>query len=377
MLLHLFLRMVNPLGLSIIIVALFSVSLGLAVFLDSVSVSLLIHLSAVTLLLYFIRALKMDLDEFSHWIRTTDGRNTALLHGEYELQGPLKSLGSEYVQTIRDAFRMGYELQDTVAELAHSAGELVDNADRVAENTQAQTKATESTAAAVTEISQSVEEVTSRLEETRGLAVTAGDYAKQGSARLAEVKEEVKQVEVLAKNTEQLLMEFEVQSSKVAEMSDLVRNIADQTNLLALNAAIEAARAGDHGRGFSVVADEVRNLAQLSRNSADEITKNIDQVQGRMSDVRGSMTQVLDYANQSVVRVDAAEGQLQKILKSSSLVAEQISGITLSSEQQLLAAREIANHIEQVVQMSEQNNYMAEQVSSVAGHLLHLTQQHS
>ena len=207
----------------------------------------------------------------------------------------------------------------------------------------------------------------------RAAATEACELSESGSCALVTASDEVKQVAGLAQETEQRITTLEALMVKVTAMSRIIGEISEQTNLLALNAAIEAARAGEHGRGFAVVADEVRALAQRSQGSATDIATNILQVQTTMQRVRGSMGSVVEKAGKSMMEVGRAETALTAINQRTSEVFSLIDDIAVAAQQQSQAAHEISRHIETVANLANENSGRAIQAAEIAEHLHRLT----
>jgi len=341
-----------------------------SVWLDWTSLAVGLQILAIVLVVSYLIGLGVERRQFKAWLNQQQAGALSLPH---DVSDELLEMGQHVMHSSKEVNRSAKEAHDIIAEIAHSAAELATHAENMAVNTHGQTEATESMAVAVIQISQNVTSMAIRLDEALVLATQAGELAEQGSVSINAVRTDVEHVELLATQTEQQLTALEVESAKVAEMSALVSNIAGQTNLLALNAAIEASRAGQHGRGFSVVADEVGNLAELSQNSARDISQTIDTVTHQMGLVRESMSQVTLVAQQSVERTVQTDKQLLQIARSSASVARKIAEISSAASQQQHASEEISEQVGHVVEKSSENNYMADQVSFVAKHLLHLT----
>ena len=276
-------------------------------------------------------------------------------------------------ETFKHFQRRNAEFRDAVKEMGYSSSELAGNANDVSSSAAFQSKATTSSAAAITEISHSIDDVGQRIVSAREAATAACELSESGSQALVSASDEVKQVAALAQETETRITALEELMVKVTAMSRIIGEISEQTNLLALNAAIEAARAGEHGRGFAVVADEVRALAQRSQGSAADIATNILQVQTTMQQVRGSMGSVVEKTGKSMMEVGRAETALGSINLRTRDVFSLIDDIAVAAQQQSQAAHEISRHIETVANLANENSGRAIQAAEIAEHLHRLT----
>jgi methyl-accepting chemotaxis protein len=266
------------------------------------------------------------------------------------------------------------DVHNRVSEISHSASELSSTAEQLAGNILQQSQSASSIAAAVTEISYSIEEISSRISSAYESANDTYHHGENGTTTIADVRDNMSEVSGLIEKTYQLLASLDERTSKVSSISTVIREIAEQTNLLALNAAIEAARAGEHGRGFAVVAEEVRALATRSHESAQEITANIEAVQGQMSAVKNSMGEVVDRADKTVSVAVSAETVFSEIAANTRSVSDMISAISSASSQQNLAVREISANIEEMAEVAHANSGMASQASDISNHLYDLCQ---
>ena len=276
-------------------------------------------------------------------------------------------------ETFKHFQRRNAEFRDAVKEMGYSSSELAGNANEVSSSAAFQSKATTSSAAAITEISHSIDDVSQRIVSARAAATAACELSESGAQALVTASDEVKQVAGLAQETQTRIAALEELMVKVTAMSRIIGEISEQTNLLALNAAIEAARAGEHGRGFAVVADEVRALAQRSQGSAADIATNILQVQTTMQQVRGSMGSVVEKTGKSMVEVERAEAALAFINQRTRDVFSLIDDIAVAAQQQSQAAHEISQHIETVASLANENSGRAIQAAEIAEHLHRLT----
>lgn len=345
-----------------------------AILFESSSVWLLIPLAAVVILIFgIIGGVTRDARGIKKYLSAV--HKDELVDWNHLVAGPLNGLHDTFIDVFKSHQRRNAEYKDAVKEMGHSSLELAANAKEVSKSAAYQSSATTSSAAAITEISHSIDDISSRITSARDAATKACDFSKNGGDALKSANNEVNAVASLARETEARVSQLGVLMQNVTAMSQVISDIAGQTNLLALNAAIEAARAGEHGRGFAVVADEVRALAVRSQGSASEISTNIARVQESMQQVLVSMTKVVEKTDKSLQGVFSADESLKAILITTDNVFELIDEIAVAAGQQSVAAREISKHIETVADLANQNSFRAGQAAEIADHLHKLTHQ--
>ncbi len=345
-----------------------------AIALETVNIWMIVPLLfIVVLILGVIGGLNKDIAGIKHYLLAVDREQAA--DWNQLVVGPLQGLHDTFIDVFKNRQRRNAEYRDAVKEMGHSSLELATNAKEVSKSAAYQSNATTSSAAAITEISHSIDDISSRISSARDAATNACELSKQGGQSLAGASREVNDVASLARETEARVSQLDALMLNVTSMSKIIGDIAGQTNLLALNAAIEAARAGEHGRGFAVVADEVRALAVRSHGSATEIAANIARVQESMQQVSGSMRSVVEKTDNSLREVANADASLNAILTTTTTVFGLIDEIAVAAGQQSIAAREISKHIETVADLANQNSFRAGQAAEIADHLHKLTYQ--
>jgi methyl-accepting chemotaxis protein len=240
--------------------------------------------------------------------------------------------------------------------VAETATQMSASFARMTHSSQTQSEAAAAMAAAMEEMSVSISSVADNTSDVRKLSDQSLERTLEGNTSTSLMIREISQIEQNVKQIAGAVNEFIQSANTISGMTQQVKDIADQTNLLALNAAIEAARAGEQGRGFAVVADEVRKLAEKSAQSANEIDR-----------VTQSLQQKSDMAEKSVqdglTSLQATQRQIEKVanvLKQAGQAVEQASGgvgdIAASVVEQSQASQDVARHVEGIAQMAEENH---------------------
>jgi methyl-accepting chemotaxis protein len=239
-------------------------------------------------------------------------------------------------------------------------------------NVTRQHQATEQVATAINEMSASIDEVTNRTAE----ASTAADESKQlVSTSSLTVNETVEQIIKLSDgilDSKNLIDEVQEGTANIVNILVVIKGIADQTNLLALNAAIEAARAGEQGRGFAVVADEVRTLAQNTQNSTVEIENMIQSLESKVSKATNSMNIGSEQASNIVDKTHRVTESLSAVEASVSLISDMNIQIATATQQQSEVARDISQQAVEISDISVQTGDSAQEISAASDELAKL-----
>ncbi|MDD2913990.1 MAG: methyl-accepting chemotaxis protein [Gallionella sp.] len=227
---------------------------------------------------------------------------------------------------------------------------------QIAQGSRTQSEAAASTSAAVEQITVSINSVAANTETVRKLSEASLLQTQQGNVSMMEMIGEISHVQETVNQIADSVKEFVDSTRAIAGMTQQVKEIADQTNLLALNAAIEAARAGEQGRGFAVVADEVRKLAEKSAQSAneiDQVTNSLNQKSTRVEEVVQEGLRSLQATQEQVERVSKVLTEAGEAVSQSS---QGVSDIAASVVEQSVASANIARNVEKIAQMSEESS---------------------
>ncbi|STQ89813.1 methyl-accepting chemotaxis protein [Iodobacter fluviatilis] len=259
--------------------------------------------------------------------------------------------------SLRD---MQQTLRTMIAEVISGAGQmsvaasgLSQSAAEVARRSNEQSGSASSIAAAVEEMSVSIDHVTANTSDARGLAENAREMSGRGAVVIHRATSEVHKIAELVKGSAVSIEELGRQSDKITSIVGTIKDIADQTNLLALNAAIEAARAGEQGRGFAVVADEVRKLAERTSQSTVEIAAMVGQIQTGTREAIVQMENGVQQANASVLLANEAGTAIEDIRLGAEQVRSVVDNISSAIREQSMATTEIAKAVEQIAQRAE------------------------
>ncbi|MDW6017266.1 HAMP domain-containing methyl-accepting chemotaxis protein [Vibrio plantisponsor] len=265
------------------------------------------------------------------------------------------------------------KLQTLISEISSSSTSLENNAVQLTnthENAQRvsneQTRSIEQIAAAVNEFSVSIREVAERTLSTANETDHTAELTTQGMKIIDNSVDEINQLANSIKKANQVIEQLASESNNIATVLEVIRNIAEQTNLLALNAAIEAARAGEQGRGFAVVADEVRSLASKTQKSTEEIQNMIDKLQ---SGVKDAVSSILDGSNRVEKNVELSlniQQMFESIQSSATIVSDMATQIATATEQQSSVSEELSTNLEHLNEQNRVSQGLSNEINEVA-----------
>lgn len=266
-------------------------------------------------------------------------------------------------------------MRENVDVLNQSAVELSASANNSARASESQSDAASSMAAAVEQMSVSIDHVEEGARETHEVTQSSGTRSDEGARIIHAAAEEMGRIAEAVKSTAGTIRELEGFSEQISSIAGVIKDIADQTNLLALNAAIEAARAGEQGRGFAVVADEVRKLAERTANSTKEITGMVVMIREGTQRAAQEMEAGVVRVSDGVKLAQQAGESMTGIRQGAEQTSRAVNEISNALKEQTIAAREIAQRVEQIAQGSELNSASAALTATSAQQMESLARQ--
>lgn len=267
------------------------------------------------------------------------------------------------------------QISSATGQLAAAAEEMSTVARNADSNINKQTRETEQVATAMNEMSATVREVAHNAASAATAANNADNEAKGGKTIVSQTASAIQQLAESVERTATVIHQLEADSETIGSVLDVIKGIAEQTNLLALNAAIEAARAGEQGRGFAVVADEVRTLASRTQTSTQEIQQMIERLQSGAANAVEAMEHGRTQAHAGVEQAKEAADSLEAITQAVTTINEMNTMIASAAEEQTSVAEEMNKSIVSISQLSHDTAGAVEQTTSASTELSKLASQ--
>lgn len=310
-------------------------------------------------------------------IRNSAAMLMDIADGEGDLTSRLDVNGqTEMSELARNFNRFVAKLHETVAIVTDSSSEVNKASQQLTslsvESNHAvkqQKQETEIVTSSITEMAASATEVSSSASEAAEHADQADKYAENGQNLVEEMTNKINKLSEEMQSTVNVITELSSESNNIGGVLGVIKGIAEQTNLLALNAAIEAARAGEQGRGFAVVADEVRTLAQRTQESTLEIEQMIELLQSKAKAAEKAISESRDSVYNVVSNSDEANAALQAITDAVASIRKMNSHIAAASKEQSIVAESITNSIVNIQELSTNAEDYSDQMTKTCGEL--------
>ncbi len=250
-----------------------------------------------------------------------------------------------------------------------AAARVAQGADEGAASADAQSEAAAAMAAAMEQLTVTVSHIGDQAGEAHALSRESGALAASGGEVIGRTLDDIAQIAAAVDEASTRIRALGADSDRISSVVAVIREVAEQTNLLALNAAIEAARAGEQGRGFAVVADEVRKLAERTASSTREIAKMVDAIRGGARAAVEGMDHAVDCVSQGVARANDASHAVQRIAQANASAEARVTEISDAIREQGSTSVAVAQRVEQIAQMAEDASRSSSVSASLAREL--------
>ncbi len=278
-------------------------------------------------------------------------------------------LGNSFKTMIINLSGMIRQLTDNARELVSAATEISASSEQMSKGAKGQADQVAQVSTAIEEMSATIIEASKNAGEATDVAKGASGTAASGGQIVSDTIQGMQKIAAVVRQSAESIAKLAKSADQIGEITSVIDEIADQTNLLALNAAIEAARAGEQGRGFAVVADEVRKLAERTGTATKEITAMIKGIQSETEEAVNSMESGIQEVDRGRDLADKAGSSLHEIVTMSQRVMDMIAQIATASEEQSSTVEQISKNVEHIASVTRETSSGAEQSAAAAEEL--------
>ncbi len=329
-------------------------------------------IAVFVLLQMIIRSITNPLSDIQNAIKRIQTSKDLSMRVKLTRHDEIGDIADSFNQMVESFQQIIHQVILGVHEVQKSSAQLYESSNKVTKSTKMQSDAAASMAAATEEMLVSIEHVAENSRDTYSIAQKSDELSSQGERTASNTAMEMSKIADAVNISSLSINQLGEESKMISDIVKTIKEIADQTNLLALNAAIEAARAGEQGRGFAVVADEVRKLAERTSKSTLEISAMIEKIQAETNDAVAGMQEGTDRVKGGVEMAQQAGKSMAEIREGAQQVLASVNEITTALGEQSSAGSQVAQGVEHIAQMADENSSAVAEIAVTAEKLAHL-----
>lgn len=326
-----------------------------------ISIFIIIALTLCGVTFYIIRSIMDPVQRITLAISKIEENKDLTIRCDATAEDELGQIARHFNSMVETFQELIEEVIESVQIMNHSCSELSLNASKASEGMGQQLNETDMVATAITEMGATIDEIAKNTELAADRASNTHDNAQKGQLGVEQTIEKIQSLAEQLNGSAQVVSDLEKDSETIGSVLDVIRGIAEQTNLLALNAAIEAARAGEQGRGFAVVADEVRSLAMRTQESTEEIAGIIQTLQARTRSIVQLMEATQKQGGESAEQAASAGTLLQQINSDVTNIMDMSTQIAAAIEEQSMVASEVNKNVVIIRDIAQESSTAADE----------------